>query len=297
MNKLLNLLQNWEKELSKVINMTVFVVLNDGSHLLPKGDTIPFCEEIKKIKSIELSYQWNSLLAIAYFRMNKAPIRFLCPFSLITLAIPIFNEEEELIAVLFAGQRRLIGIGRENTPYLTKKMQTFPNPQFEELYESIPTVDEEHLDKITPLLELFAEEIGKYIETTENTGIEQAIANYISEEELINLIEIQLMTEKQAYFNLDDLEKIFKQKKQVISQLIKIHRGKTFIPYYHQIKVKQANNLLTTTEYTISEISESLGFMDAVRFFKVYKKETGMTPTEYREKHSMKHFLDGSMLG
>ena len=51
-------------------------------------------------------------------------------------------------------------------------------------------------------------------------------------------------------------------------------------------KIDEANFMLTDTNMTILEISSSLGFADSHNFMKVYKKLTGLTPSEYRNAFS-----------
>lgn len=53
--------------------------------------------------------------------------------------------------------------------------------------------------------------------------------------------------------------------------------------YLMDLKLKKACRLLTTTTLTISVISDSLGFEDQLTFSKVFKKETGVSPSIYRK--------------
>lgn len=56
--------------------------------------------------------------------------------------------------------------------------------------------------------------------------------------------------------------------------------------FFRLIKYKQAGNLLTTTDDSVAEICDRLGFDDEVHFRKSFKQITTMTPTEYRAKYS-----------
>ena len=56
-----------------------------------------------------------------------------------------------------------------------------------------------------------------------------------------------------------------------------------FLPHFRlSIKIK-AKKLLAENELIIKEISEELGFTDAPHFVKFFKKETGMTPGQFKE--------------
>ncbi|SJZ61873.1 Helix-turn-helix domain-containing protein [Pilibacter termitis] len=288
MNKKIVLLEKWEKELSKLTGVTISIILNDGSILLPGEISTEFCTKMQSQLHIGLGCQWNRLLAITHFHFNRTPIRYLCPFGMVSVAIPILDQNDHLIAILFAGQRRVSKEYESELPYLTKKAGGFPDKEFEKLYEKVPIVDQEHIDNIMPILELFAEAIGERITEDEIKNLNQSVTNHISDDELMNLIDLQLKNEAKYYFNLDDLEQIFKRKKKEISRVIKKYRNSTFVPYYQRIKVQQANHLLVTTDYPVTKISEYLGFVDNARFCKVFKQETGLTPSAYRSKYCMK---------
>lgn len=47
--------------------------------------------------------------------------------------------------------------------------------------------------------------------------------------------------------------------------------------------ILKAKKLLAENELIIKEISEELGFTDAPHFVKFFKKETGMTPSQFKE--------------
>jgi len=73
------------------------------------------------------------------------------------------------------------------------------------------------------------------------------------------------------------------------SQLFHQEVGETFSSYITKLRIKQAIHLLGSTDMTITAIATSVGYRDYFYFAKVFKKLTGITPTEYRntpEKYS-----------
>ncbi|MFQ9351523.1 helix-turn-helix domain-containing protein [Hungatella sp.] len=52
--------------------------------------------------------------------------------------------------------------------------------------------------------------------------------------------------------------------------------------YIMDKKMSEASYYLSETTLDVKEIAQKLGFSDSHNFMKVYKKETGMTPSEYR---------------
>ena len=54
--------------------------------------------------------------------------------------------------------------------------------------------------------------------------------------------------------------------------------------YILNLRITNAQNLLSTTDYKIIEISKLVGFADSMYFCKRFKKKTGLSPSEYRQK-------------
>jgi AraC-like DNA-binding protein len=57
------------------------------------------------------------------------------------------------------------------------------------------------------------------------------------------------------------------------------------IEYQAQKRIAKAKELLTNTDYNMDEIANNLGFNSQSYFNQVFKKKTGLTPTQYRNKH------------
>lgn len=54
--------------------------------------------------------------------------------------------------------------------------------------------------------------------------------------------------------------------------------------YLNNIRLTQAQNLLQTTNLSITEIAQQVGFIDPLYFCKFFKKQTQLSPSEYRRK-------------
>ncbi len=54
--------------------------------------------------------------------------------------------------------------------------------------------------------------------------------------------------------------------------------------YLNGIRVERARELLKDVKYKTYEVAEQVGIPDAHYFSKIFRRYTGMTPTEYREQ-------------
>ena len=67
------------------------------------------------------------------------------------------------------------------------------------------------------------------------------------------------------------------------SKLFKEETGENFIEYLTAIRIEKAKELLHHREISIKNISIETGYSDPNYFSRIFKKQVGITPTEYRE--------------
>lgn len=60
--------------------------------------------------------------------------------------------------------------------------------------------------------------------------------------------------------------------------------GMTPVDFVRHLRMQRAEELVANSSYPFSQIAYMVGFADPKYFGKCFKKETGMTPSEYREK-------------
>jgi YesN/AraC family two-component response regulator len=62
--------------------------------------------------------------------------------------------------------------------------------------------------------------------------------------------------------------------------------GMSPVDFLRHIRMQRAEQLIANSNYQISQIAYMVGFTDPKYFSKTFKKETGLTPSEYRDKAS-----------
>lgn len=85
--------------------------------------------------------------------------------------------------------------------------------------------------------------------------------------------------------NVADLASQLNVSPRYLSDLLKQETGKTAIELIHIYLISEAKNLLRLGEKGISEIAYELGFENASYFTRLFKKQTGMKPVEFRKMY------------
>lgn len=115
---------------------------------------------------------------------------------------------------------------------------------------------------------------------------------FISEtESFIKGIDINLLLEYidahiTDMISLDDLSLYVKMNKTTLIEIFKIRFGVTPIRFITLRKIDKAKKLLMDDSLRIGYISDYIGFRSMQYFCSVFKKETGISPLEYRNRKS-----------
>lgn len=83
--------------------------------------------------------------------------------------------------------------------------------------------------------------------------------------------------------SLDEVSREFNISPYYFSRVFKDETGKNFIEYLTQVRMEKAKELLQDKELSMKEICVKVGYGDPNYFSRSFKKNVGVTPTEYRE--------------
>lgn len=109
------------------------------------------------------------------------------------------------------------------------------------------------------------------------------------EERTITGITKYLQEHLEEEMSLAILSEEFHLNAQYISQLFKNEIGVNFLTYLTNIRMENAKKLLLSTALSVAEVAERSGYGDYRVFTKVFKKNEGITPSQFR-----RDFLDAS---
>ena len=83
---------------------------------------------------------------------------------------------------------------------------------------------------------------------------------------------------------LSDVCRELSVSKSYFSPLFKAHTGMTFVEYVTALRMEHAKELIAMHELRNYEVADRVGFSDPHYFSLTFKKQTGLTPTEYRDQ-------------
>lgn len=124
----------------------------------------------------------------------------------------------------------------------------------------------------------FSHEIRKPYE--EQRYLEGAVDRH--SDELITQIQFWMQTNLSSVLSLNDLAEQFGISQRSFTRRFKAANGINAMKYWQQLKIETAKDLLASSNLSIQEISFQVGYQDQSHFTKLFKKELGTTPRDYR---------------
>lgn len=194
----------------------------------------------------------------------------------------------------------LIRLFREDeqiSKFFIKSLDSYSNNVAEYVYFKYNgNVENEMLfDKLIFLFENYEENIGKIkiligyifcnIISDRNCYY---IVNFNNFEQNIVVYIQNYIIQNYRYASLNDLSKKLNMKPYQLSKLIKCNFGDTFNNMVTKEKMDNAKKLLMSTNLTLDDISDYIGYSSLSHFHNIFKKSTNMTPIEYRKQKLQK---------
>ena len=106
----------------------------------------------------------------------------------------------------------------------------------------------------------------------------------LAESSIIELIKSYLEENLYTPLTLSDVCAKFFMGKSQLCKLFSEHVGTSPIGYYNGLKTKEAKRLLLSKEYSVTRVSDMLGFSSIHNFSRAFKAAVGSSPTEYVKK-------------
>lgn len=119
-----------------------------------------------------------------------------------------------------------------------------------------------------------------------NDSLSRALADVVKESSEDPIAQIGTYIEQHfaEELSLQGMSERFYLSREYISRRFKQQYGLNLSEYVLTIRMNEAKRLLETSRQRIYEVAQAVGFSDDKYFRKVFKKQVGVTPNEFREQ-------------
>jgi YesN/AraC family two-component response regulator len=139
------------------------------------------------------------------------------------------------------------------------------------------------LDRIICLLELLnIIATSKEIEYITNEGYAGTTLN--TKTDRLSDVYKYITTNYYNDISLDEISKVANISANSFCRLFKQRTNRHFIQYLNEVRISNACKFLLETNLNVSEIAFQCGYKTLSNFNKIFKKSTGLSPNQYRQK-------------
>lgn len=140
--------------------------------------------------------------------------------------------------------------------------------------EYLPTVME--IDDMHTLRSWFTGKIGTASRNVSTKASEKSLG-------AVETAKTYMQNNYSRDISLDEVSAAVNISPYYFSKIFKEDVGEGFVEYLTRIRMDKAKELLTTTECSMKEICSMVGYADPNYFSRTFKKNVGVTPTEYKQ--------------
>ena len=244
-----------------------------------RGHYCEFCEQARSLKhGRESCDQSDKVEAVELARQYKKPFFHECHMGMRELVIPLMRDDA-LLGILFVGQCRTDTEYDSAIQENAIRMNADPK-KFLKLYNDLPLITKKDLLLIETIL-------SQYFETKilSNELLCPVSSPYIGNNSLAETVYEYVKRNYRNSLSTKQLSEVFFVNPSYLSRLFSQRFGITITEFITSTRVGHAKRLLLTTNAPIVSIALNVGFDDANYFARVFKKITGISPTEYRNKN------------
>lgn len=186
-------------------------------------------------------------------------------------------------------ERLHTAIGDAERPYLTQIMreaeQTFNIPKNDPYLKKLDKRENAPIGG-EQLIKTYLEQLLiLLIRNMTNTGEATIFASKEGmEDHLVRAVKEIVNGGIEDEFRVDAVCRTLGYSRSYLSRIFRARTGNTIAHYATEAKIRRAKQLIREGRYNFAEISDKLAFDNPQYFSRVFKRITGMTPTEYKER-------------
>ena len=313
----------WEKiqdEFASLTGTAIVTIDYKGNPITKHSGRTDFCSVIREDPVFhKRCCRCDALAGLEAVRIGK-PYVYLCHCGIVDVAVPVTVGDRYLGAVMF-GQVRIPDNDTDaKVERLVSEVSSFQagsegtRQDLLELYERLPEMEYKRIVAIADTLSAVVNYIvdravhsenetmtykfllqnsnihnpAAFSEIQELKAPELAWGDLPAERELPESSPIYpavayVHNHRQEMVTMNDMARLCHLSPSYFSRLFRREMGENFINYVNRIKVQWAKERLRSSNDSVVQIAQELGYMDSSYFISVFKKFEGTTPLAYRQ--------------
>ena len=316
----------WEEiqdELARLTGTAIITIDYKGNPITKHSCRTDFCSVIREDPVLrKRCCRCDALAGLEAVRMGK-PYIYLCHCGVVDAAVPVTVGNRYLGAVMFGQVRIPDGDTDAKVERLVSEVSSFQTgsesdrQDLIEMYDRLPEMEYKRIVAIADTLNAIVNyivdravnsenEAMTYKFLLQNCNIQTAAAfseiqglkapelewgDFPVERELPKSSPIYpavayVHNHRQEMVTMNDMARLCHLSPSYFSRLFRRELGENFINYVNRIKVLWATERLRSSNDSVVQIAQELGYMDSSYFISVFKKFEGTTPLAYRQHKS-----------
>ena len=238
----------------------------------------PLCRVIRSIPDGMARCEACNREHFAEAARTRQPGRYLCHAGLVDIAIPIFIDGQHL-ATISCGQLLPSPRGKRSFYEILRRLRglTISEKALRKAYDHAPHLETEKIVAAIKLLTFFVEYLGRMGLTLKAMAdrlerAEVVFARRYIEDHFRDSVMVAEVAKKTG-LSPSHFATVFRQA-----------TGQTIVEYLQRRRVEEAKALLTNTRKIVTEICFLCGFANLTHFNRVFRRWTGSSPRQYRQK-------------
>lgn len=241
-----------------------------------RGHYCAFCEKARALPGgREECTKSDKSDAIMLAKQYKEPFFFECHMGMRELVIPLMREDS-LLGILFVGQCRTEEGDSARIALNAKRLNGDPE-EFTRLYEELPLISQKHLLSVGTILSEYFD-----VRIWNNELLAPSTASRPSNQELAEAINNFIRLNYRYNISPREIANELHVNPSYASRRFSQHYNRTITERITEVRIKRARALLAETDAPIGNIAMNVGFNDVNYFSRIFKKATGLSPTQYR---------------
>ncbi|MFC4770879.1 PocR ligand-binding domain-containing protein [Enterococcus hermanniensis] len=319
----LNKWESVQESLAIATHLAIILVDYRGRPVTKHSQIQPFCQLARRSPELSVHCEkCDSRGGLEAVRSGQ-PFIYRCHFDIVDMAIPIMFDNRYVGAIMAGeilleeGQEELEQVLKLDDQQFVNNFKR-ENQQFIDQY---PRFSKDDLANTAMMLEKISEYIiseaikkdyliNAYKQTLRVSKREEQINEdsldlefvqkdiqhsklqkrlveskgvYVAKNQVLQPAVDLVFENKENHVDLTTLADVTNLSTSHLSRLLKEEFGEPFSKIYGKLKVYWAEQLLKSTDWSITEISAALGYIEPGYFIRMFKKITGVTPLNYRK--------------